>query len=388
MSHSILPPSAAGIWGKPDGCTGWVLMAQSYPEIESSEEALEGEASHEIASELINYMSRGVYSTPPEEFVGEEASNGVIYDIDMFNGAKLYAENVGEVMRETGVFGGEYFGTEAKVLASRIHELSYGTTDQFIFARQLGRLYVWDYKFGFEPVDAFECWQLINYVAGICEKYDIDGIEDQNITVHMRVVQPRAHHRDGVIREWVIKLSDLRGYFNTLHANAHTSLSNNAVIRTGSHCKHCQARHACPAALKAGLGLYEVAMQPLPMDLSPEALGVQYAIIHRARKHLESLEKAFYEQVKFTVKKGELVPNCSVVMGYGNLAWNEPAEKVIELGNQHGYVLQKPIDVITPTQAIKLGFDESIIKQHTNKPKSGLKVVLDDGNKARRIFQS
>lgn len=388
MSHSILPPSSAGIWGKPDGCTGWVLMAQTYPETETNEEALEGEASHEIAAELINYMSRGVFSTPADEFVDQEASNGVIYTDEMFEGAEVYAKNVADVMRDTGVFGGECFGTEVKVLASRIHELSYGTTDQFIFARHIGHLYVWDYKFGYEMVEVFECWQLINYVAGICEKFNIDGIEEQNITVHLRIVQPRAFHPEGIIREWVVKLSDLRGHINTLHHNAHVALSNDAVIRSGPHCKHCQARLNCPAALKAGMSLYEIAMRTLPIDLPPEALGLQYAIVKRAIKQLEYLQSAYDEQVKSVIRKGGLVPNFMVEMGYGRLEWTETVAKIIEIGNERGYSLQKETDVITPTQAKKLGVPHDVIEQYSKRPKAGLKVVPDNGTKAKRIFSN
>jgi len=388
MTHSILPPSSAGIWGAPNGCTGWVLMAQMYPETEDNEEALEGEASHEIGAQLINYMSRGVNSTKADEFVGEEASNGVIYTEEMFEGAKIYADDVATVMRSTGVFGGECFGTEVRVLASTIHELSFGTTDQFIFARHIGHLYVWDYKFGYGVVEAFENWQLINYAQGIIEKFNIDGIEEQNITVHLRVVQPRANHRDGIVREWVIKLSDLRGYFNILHTNAHVALSDDSVIRSGTHCHYCQARHACPSALQAGIDLYEVAMKTLPMELSPEALGVQLAIIKRAIKQLEYLESGFEEQVKSLVRKGTNVPNFMVEIGYGRLAWSKPVSEIIELGNERGYVLQKPIEVITPTQAKKLGVPADIIDEVSTKPRSGLKVVPDDGSKARKIFSS
>ena len=154
-------------------------------------------------------------------------------------------------MRKTSVFGGPNFGVEKRVHASQLHELSEGTIDNFIYDARNRNLYVNDFKHGHDTVEVFECWQLINYIAGIITLLGFNGLDDQTITCYIRIVQPRAFHRDGVIREWKIKLSSLRVYFNILKANIHQALSSNATLRTGDHCKHCCARHACEPALKA-----------------------------------------------------------------------------------------------------------------------------------------
>ena len=130
-----------------------------------------------------------------------------------------------------------------------VHSLNEGTVDCFLFDRTGGDLYLWDYKFGYLVVEAFENWQVINYTAGIVELFNIDGIEDQNITVHLRIVQPCAHHVDGPIRTWSVKLSDLRAYFNVLKSNAAIAMSNDSVIRSGSHCVYCTARVLSDASI-------------------------------------------------------------------------------------------------------------------------------------------
>lgn len=386
MSHSIIAPSSAGIWGKPDGCTGYVLMAQLYPELEESEGAREGTAAHEPAADMVLANACGGQNFPKfEDVVGSTASNNVVFTEEMYEGAKLYADDIKSVMQSTGVFGGEGFGVERKVLARRIHELSYGTVDAFLYDRAGAALYVWDYKFGFEQVEAFENWQTINYAAGILDELGIDGYQDQNLTVHIRIVQPRAFHRDGPIREWAVKASDLRAYFNTLSSNAEEALGPNAVTRTGSHCKNCPARHACPAALKAGARLFEVAGRPVPAELSPEALSVQFSIIQRASKQLEYLESGFEEQVKALVKSGQNVPGYRVEQGYGRETWNQPIEQVLQMGEMMGHDLQKK-EAITPKQAVNLGIDEAVIKAYSHRPHSGLKLVKDNGNKAKQVF--
>lgn len=386
MSHSIIPPSAAGIWGKPGGCTGWVIMAQTYPETEESIESKEGTASHEIAERMNQANARARIEYPTKEkIIGSIASNGVVFTEEMYDAAEMFANDVGIIMKKTSVFGGPHLGIERRIEAKRIHELSYGTTDAFLYAADSGHLYIWDYKFGFEVVEAYENWQSINYLAGIIEELEINGLDDQYTTVHVRIVQPRAFHRDGPIREWVVKASDLRAYFNILHGNAHKALGLYAEYKTGSHCKHCPGRHACPAALKAGLGLYEVAAKPVPVELGAEALAVQYSIVHRARKQLEYLESGFGEQIKALFRSGANVQGYRVEEGEGRERWTKPLEEVIHMANMLGHNLLKG-STITPNAARKLGIDEAVIKEYTERPKTGLKIVPDNGSKAKQIF--
>jgi len=386
--HSIIPPSSAYIWGSPDGCTGWVLMSQQYPETETNEEAEEGTASHEIGASLIMDASRGMNSGKFKDFDGLACEeNGVIFNEEMFDAAKLYADDVGDVMRSTGVFGGINLGIEQKITAKKIHDLSFGTTDCYIFDQTSGHLYIWDYKFGYEIVEAFENWQSINYAAGIFELLNLDnGIIDQHLTVHIRIAQPRAFHRAGPIREWVVRGSDLRAHFNTLQQNAVISLGMNSEIRSGSHCRHCSARHVCKSALTMGMRMYEVVNKPTPIELTPEAAGVQLTMIKRARKQLEYLESAFEEQIKSSIRSGAIIPNWSIEQGQGRERWAKPVAEVIALGNFYEKDLKKPDELITPNQARKLGMDADLVTSFSEKPKTGLKLVADNGDKAKRLF--
>lgn len=361
-------------------------MAQTYPETEETEEAKEGTASHEAAAAMVEAHARGRAGYPARDAtVGSLASNGVVLSEEMYDAAEVYADDVGEVMRATGVFGGDNLGIERKILAPRVHELSHGTPDCYLYDARNGVLYVWDYKFGFEIVEAYECWQLINYVAGILDALGIDGHQDQRIRVRLRVAQPRAFHRDGAIREWAVMACDLRGHINTLAQNAEEALGPNAICRSGSHCKHCPARHACEAALTGGVRLYEAAAAPVPVELNPHALAVQYAIVQRARKQLEYLESGYDEQIKGLLRAGKQVPGYSVEEGVGRERWARPVTEVIALGEMLGHDLRKG-DAVTPNQARKLGIDDAVITAYSEKPRTGLKVVPDNGNKAKQVF--
>lgn len=382
--HSIIPPSSAGIFGAPGGCTGWVKMSQQYPESENNQDAKEGDASHEIGARLILAASRGNHAKPSVKTTTKEtASNGVVFTNEMFEAAEIYANDVESVMRDRFVFNPSI---EQRIKCPEIHDLSEGTPDNWLYDANNLELFLWDYKYGHGVVEVFENWQAINYLSGIANVLYINGITDQNITVHIRIAQPRAFHKDGAIREWVVKLSDMRGYWNILSANAHEALSENATIRSGPHCRYCNARHACPAALKAGLSLYEIAMNPTPVDLTPNELGIQLAIVRRALSQLEYLETGFSEQAKILIRKGTLVQNFMGEMGKGRKRWNAPASEIITLGKLLKFDLKKPDEAITPTKAAALGIDGEVIKQYSETPSTGFKVIPDNGSKAKLLF--
>jgi len=270
--------------------------------------------------------------------------------------------------------------------APQIHEHSWGSVDLGIPDIRGNELYLWDFKFGFEAVEVFENWQLMNYAAGKLREMGVDGHIDQFTKVHLCVVQPRAHHPDGPIRRWIVTASYLRPYFNILRTNAEKALGPNAEFHTGNHCKHCPGRHACPAALKAGVSLYEVAAAPLPVGLTPEALGVQLSIVKRALTQLECLESGLEEQVKGLLRSGATVEGWSVQEGVGREKWDKPISEVIALGEILNTSLLKPADVITPKQARKLGVDDAVITAYSTTPRTGLQVVPDNGNKAKQVF--
>lgn len=384
MNHSIVPPSSGHIWGKPDGCTAWPTMNQLYPETEPQPEAMEGEASHEIGACLIEGATVGSMSSW-SSFDGLAAANGVVFTEEMFDGAELYAKDVQSVMRETRVFSGSNIGIERRLEMSQIHELSFGTTDCYLFDAKKGHLYIWDYKFGYEIYEAFENWQSINYYAGIYNLLGFDGIKDQHITVHIRIVQPRAFHRDGPIREWTVKASDLRAHINILKGNAHKSLGPDAEAVSGSHCKHCPGRHACEAGLTGGMRLYEAASKPTPVELPVVALGVQLAIVIRARKQLECLESGFKTQVKALIRSGKTVPGWSAEPTFGKEKFDKPFEEVVAMGKMLGHDLQQQ-KTITPNQARKLGVDEAVITAYSSTPRTGTTIVPDNVNKIKQAF--
>lgn len=358
-------------------------MVAQYPE-EESEDTQAGEASHWLGETLIQ-MGAAMHVTPSvrDGLVGQAAPNGVIISDEMFEAAWEYAN---DVVREIKKYPFAAWGVETRIKAPNIHAESFGTTDAYLYDVQDHRLIVWDYKYGYKIVEAFENWQGINYSAGLFDELGIDGLLDQKLRVDIRIVQPRAFHRDGAIRSWKVLGSDLRGYINILSNNAHEALSENAKTRSGEHCIYCNARHACQAALDGGLGMFEAVNKPIPAELAPEQLGTQLAIVKRARKQLEYLESGYEEQLKSLIRGGSNVPGWSVEQGVGNRQWSKPAEEILQLGDLMGVDLKEPIKPISPAQAEKKGVDAAVVAAYVERRQTGLKVVPDNNNKAKEVF--
>ncbi len=385
MSHSIIPPTAAGIWGATDGCTGWVLMNQLYPETDQSSKTAYDDASHWVASEVLSSYLPGMEGDLQTgiNFIGAAAPNGVVIDEEMAEGAMLYVTDVLKICQDRGLLAAMQI--DQRLEMPSIHELSFGTPNAGIYDNMSHELFIWGYEFGYGVVNAFENWQLINYYEGFLKKLGIDGYRDQTLKVNFRIVQPRAYHREGSIRTWSTVGSNLRGYVNTLNANAHKSLGPDAECNSGPHCKGCSGRHACEAALTGGTRLFEAAAKPVPLELSNQSLGVQLSLIKRAIKQLEDLESGYEAQITSKVRTGEVVPGWVTVNTFAREDWNKPLDEVFAMGDMFEKDLRKP-KAITPNQARKLGVDEAVITAYSSKQCTGIKVVPDNENKAKQVF--
>lgn len=372
MTHSIIPPSSAHVW---TACPGWVTMSQCFPQTDETEAQREGTLAHDYAARLISSHARA----------NSEPVN--IDDDEMREAVEMYAGNVREVMLQTGVLGGHAFGIEQPLKMGYIHDLSFGTPDCFLFDAKNLTVYLWDFKFGYDPVEAFRNWQLINYAPGVVAHLQAHTplLSDTKLKFVFRIVQPRAFHRDGPIREWVVSHEELRPYIDSLREKATEALLPDAPTQSGAHCKYCPARHACPSALQAATSLYEVAGQSLPLDISIEAQAVQLRIVRRAAKHLEAIKEALEQQIESHIRAGKHVPGFAVAQKLGRQKWSVDIEQVVALGDMFGVDLRKN-DAVTPKQAIKLGIDESVINGYSQKTSSGIEIVEDDGSKAQHIF--
>lgn|SRR5690606_32917160 len=361
-------------------CAGSRRMESRFPDPGDSEASREGTAAHWVFSELRNIKDATL--------LPECAPNGVVVTPEMLDGADLLNGDIdrtiaGRPDAEAGL------RIEETLAMPHIHPENGGTPDAWCWVPSTQTLYLWDYKFGFEYVEVVRNWQLINYAAGALRAVGVDGLDDQRTTVVFRIVQPRYYHSEGPVREWRVRASDLRGDFNLMRSQYLLSDREDAPLSTGGHCTYCQARHACPAFNAAARRVLEYTDRaPETEELDDIALGVELRILEEGLTRVKSRFEALKADAEARVSSGRAVAGWGLQPTYGHKKWTVPAEEVAMLGDLFGVDLRKPMDVITPTQAInKKHIDESVIKSYCEVPRTGVKLVRSENSLAMRAFK-
>lgn len=373
--HSVLAPSSAA---RTVQCPGSVQMERRYPETEPQPEALEGEASHWAAAEMLHGR---------EVSIGDRAPNGVLLTQEMVEGADLYYDDVVSQLQVYGLRP-EDGAIETPVAIPVVHPQCWGTPDFRVWVpSSLGRsrplLLLWDYKFGHRPVEVFENYQLVEYVAGCLGQ---TKLSDSQVDVEVRIVQPRAYRSGGPVKSWTFSASSIRALVNIASNAAHEAMSDNPRTRVGPECRDCRARHACATLQRAALDACDVAGRAQPFDLSPAALGVELRMLLRAEALLKARIVGLEEQALATIRRGNPVPHFRIEHGLGRRTWSRPVPEVLALGGLLGVNLAQPIEPITPLQAVKAGIPESLLDEYTTRPRGAATLVLDDTSKARAVF--
>ena len=371
-AHSILAPSSAA---RRVQCPGSVRLEAANPETEDSPASADGTAVHFAASEMLA-------GREPE--ISTAAPNGVFLTREMLEAADVYVEYIRRVLTPFGMVP-EDGAIEVSLNIPQVHALSHGTPDYRAWLPTTPRrtLFVADLKYGHGVVEAFENWQLMEYASGATSHWLLD---DLTTDVLLAVVQPRAFHREGPVREWRLPASDLRGYINRSRAAAVEALGPDPTFRTGEECLHCRGRHACTTLQRVGFRGMDEAGKRQPFDLPPAAMGLEIRMLGDAIKRLTARHSGLEEQALAQIKRGIQIPGLAIEQGVGRKQWKLPDAQVLSLGAMMGVDLAKPAAPITPTQAEAKGFPLDAMPELIETPRTGATLVIDDGARARRVF--
>lgn len=378
-AHAFLAPSSAHRWVF---CPGSARLEALFPETEASPKSAAGTAAHWVFQCLFEGWL---------PVIDQVAPNGVPINAEMLEAGQMVYD---DVVATLGPDWRKLIVVERRVHIPRVHEsVNWGTPD----VRGWGLLpdgrwilYIWDFKFGYKIVEVFENWQMIDYVSGCISETNLDGLTEQNVVVQMTVIQPRAYHRDGPIRRWTVKATDLRGHVNRLAASAEAATSADPkCYPEPSACEDCRGRNACEANQRMGYRAAEIGYSAQPLELTPEALGIELRMVKRAKEFLEARESGLEEHAVSLIKRGQPVAWFAMESTPGRKAWTRPVQEVLMLGQMCGKDFAKPVEAITPTQAAKLAPAlATTIAAFSAAPVGSTKLVPDDGSKARRVFGS
>lgn len=359
--HAPLAPSSAARWVQ---CPGSVVgqLASPLPD-DDPEASEEGTAAHELAATMLK---------------GDSVTH--TDDAEMFEAAAFYANTILKLVSQQVE---KYeLHVEERVTCPTIHEHNYGTPDAWMFNRALATLDVFDFKYGHGYVEVYENWQLLNYAIGILSQL---GIITAPTQINLHIIQPRSYHRDGPHRTWSLRLVDLSQYQTQLRCAAQAALSDNPSFNTGDECKYCRARNTCPALLTVGYGAIEASSRSMPLEMTPQVTGMVLRQVRTAMERLKAIESGLSQQAEHILRNGGRVPGYHLESKPSARSWKVPATEVLALGDMMGVPLGKPVDVITPTQAIKAGIPETLIDTYAER-KNGAAKLVEDGVRLVAVF--
>jgi hypothetical protein len=370
-------PSSAWIWAI-GGCRGYAAMVAAHPEIPGMTDDTvreEGIAGHWVAQML------GQGYIVPEGYI---APNKVEVDEEMLEGAEMYLQEL------------RYHGLpvyqEMTLPAPWIHKDCGGTPDAWSWDAANRILRVWDYKYGYRFVDAFENPQLAIYASAILDYLNsigwvtLDGHSEMDITVELIVVQPRGYGHEP-IRRWRVKAAMLRALWNTIREAAHEAMSPNPTLKAGEWCNDCPARHDCPAAIRASLASIDYSAKMQPVNMSPEAMGDALRRLRKAQQFIESMASGFEAQLLHAISNGHVDPNWTTDYGRSRTVYKEGGEeRVIALAKYLKIEgVTKPVRAKTPKQIAQL-IDPQLLAPHIETRPGAKKLVPFNERTIRKLL--
>jgi len=310
--HSDWSASGSHRWMN---CPGSIELSKKAPPSFESEYAKEGTRAHECLEFLLkNRGAPGEAFEIAYEKYGHEITEHAVSAIEEI--AKRTSKDV-TILCET------------KVSLAHIHPDMHGTVDAAI-VDEFATLTVVDFKYGAGvPVDPEWNPQLLYYALGLAHQYDYNFSH-----VKLVIIQPRAEHERGPVREWGLRIDELLDWGEKLKKAVKDTLRKDAPLKSGDHCRWCPAAAICPE-------LSERAMEQAQIDFSPTAgtlalpdpelhpiyKGVALGNILDAADKIETWIGKVREVAFQRLSRGEKITGYKLVEKRSTRKWTDP-EKV------------------------------------------------------------
>lgn len=372
-AHSPIGGSGAARWMQ---CPASARMAREFSNV-SSEYADEGTEAHELAAMCLKAEAVFVGAVSPEDING--------YDREMVEAVwkyVTYVHNFCEADPDAELLVEETFHRED------IHDDYWGTADAVIYHPADRHLRVIDYKHGVGvPVEAKDNPQLLYYALGVAPRLHNRGID----RITLAIVQPRAFHRAGPIREWEIGSDELAEFEYNVRAACEATDLDDTVFVAGPWCRWCPAAGACEAHYDHILtlipGAYETRDGDLKMPDAETFSAKRMADVLRKSQQIRSWLKRVEERAYEQAQKGKPPAGLKLVRGKSNRSWRADAS-MEQLAEKYeldfdDLIVSQPI---SPPQFEKLiprseweGFNENFVKKSFGRPQL---VDADDAREA------
>ena len=364
-AHSRFAASAAERWF---ACPGSIRLCEGVPERQSTY-AEEGTRAHE----LLELYLMGIRQC--EEDTDKEMMDAINVAIDYIN---TLSDGLEEAKFEQQLLLSEDVG---------------GTADVVGYFPSTHTLRILDYKHGSGiAVEARNNKQLRIYALGALHNY-----KWQIDTAILTIIQPRAHHVDGPIRQDVVSILDLIDFETEVEEAVARCLEPDAPLIPGEvQCCFCPAASFCPAREAQALAtignqfghVKQITKEALPdpKQLTPDRLGQILAAKDLIEDWLQSVQEEAYKSALAGVK----IPGRKLVNPVGKRKWAFEVEPtaidlaVLTMTSPDEWTETKLIGIVEAEKKLK-PYGKPALEQFaflTTKQSSGkLQLVSEEDNR-------
>ncbi len=319
IQHSVLGASNAARWM---ACPGSVKLSEGIENV-PSQYAVEGSLAHSVAEERINATN--------DHYIGS-ITNGdeQVVPSGMNESTDLYVKLVRELAAMS-----DWHVVEAQFNLAPLNPPveAYGTADFVGYIGKDNALVVCDLKYGSGLlVEVENNIQLKYYALGALltfQQASLDQGEEAPPVdvVRMIIVQPRAEHKDGKVREATMTYDELMEFSFDLIDAMHKTQEDDAPLVVGSHCRFCKAAAICPALMAHNQEIAQAEFMDMPENggmSSPEAMT--NADVGHLLEKLESIEHWIASVRLYAVaelERGNKVPGWKMVAKRATRKWKD-----------------------------------------------------------------
>lgn len=356
-------------------CPGSLALSLSLPATAriEREAAAWGTCAHQIAEFCLRHGRDAAI------YIGEEQVCGrfkFTVDEEMANCAQVYLDYCNDLIDRGGTFW-----VEEHLPLDKLHPPfdAGGTGDFIVFLPRERLLEIVDLKGGKGVVvDAAENAQTRSYALGAMLAHQGLGIDQVKTTI----VQPRANHKDGVIRsetfhvvdllEWSTEL--LKGMHLASHAlDAFAAANGNQVMLDAwrdtylkpGKCQFCPAEGVCPALRNDARSVIDkwfetdadtgaMTLHNTALDTSPETLAADLDMMDQLTNWMNA-RRAYAQQL---VESGGAIPGYQLVDKRGTRKWvsDDDADMASEISKATKLDIAKLYSrkLLSPAQVEKL----------------------------------
>jgi len=339
--HASLSPSGSDRWMT---CPGSVNAERGLPDVESSY-AKEGTRAHGILEMALRLGLEPAALSEPD--MPEDMVEAVGHAVDFIRTQTAIAELLGQTI--------EVHPEEKLDILNPQHDV-WGTSDLVLVKSD--EMDVADYKHGQGiVVEPDNNTQLMLYAIGARRRHG------PRPRYRLVVIQPRARHIGGPVREWKLTDAQLMAFKAEAEAAAYATLDPFAPRVAGAHCRFCRAASRCDTlrelALKNAVVDFSEDMnvqtaKPMPPSLDPDKLS-------HALKLLPIVElwiNAVWETARVRLTAGEPVPGFKLVAGKAQRKWgpnDDDMQKAL-------LALGLPLELAAPRKLVSPAGAEDVIK--------------------------